>query len=95
MIKTPDASRPRTIRSAYGSTGGDHGEFLRAQIDHGARAVQLFDSWAGTLTRAEYERFALPATQKVFAGIADLDVSTILFGVGTGRTSLADGDLGQ
>ncbi|MGC2168276.1 MAG: uroporphyrinogen decarboxylase family protein, partial [Acidimicrobiales bacterium] len=33
----------------------------------------------------EYERFALPATQKVFAGIADLDVATILFGVGTGE----------
>jgi uroporphyrinogen decarboxylase len=59
--------------------------FLRAQVAHGARALQLFDSWAGALTRAEYERFALPATQRVFAGIADLDVPTILFGVGTGE----------
>jgi uroporphyrinogen decarboxylase len=59
--------------------------FLRAQIEHGARAVQLFDSWAGSLTRAEYERYALPATQKVFEGIADLDAATILFGVGTGE----------
>jgi uroporphyrinogen decarboxylase len=59
--------------------------FLRAQIGHGVRAVQLFDSWAGSLTRAEYERYALPATQKVFDGIADLDVATILFGVGTGE----------
>jgi uroporphyrinogen decarboxylase len=59
--------------------------FLRAQITHGARAVQLFDSWAGSLTKAEYQRYALPATQRVFAGIADLDVPTILFGVGTGE----------
>lgn len=59
--------------------------FLRAQVAHGARALQLFDSWAGSLTRAEYERFALPATQRVFAGVADLNVPTILFGVGTGE----------
>lgn len=60
-------------------------QFLRAQITHGARAVQLFDSWAGSLTRDEYRRFALPATERVFEGIADLDVPTILFGVGTGE----------
>lgn len=59
--------------------------FLRAQIAHGARAVQLFDSWAGSLTRDEYQRFALPATQRVLAGVADLGVPTILFGVGTGE----------
>ena len=59
--------------------------FLRLQVEHGARAVQLFDSWAGSLTRSEYERFALPATTRVLAGIADLDVPTILFGVGTGE----------
>ncbi len=59
--------------------------FLRAQITHGARAVQLFDSWAGSLTRDEYQRFALPATQRVLEGVADLGVPTILFGVGTGE----------
>ncbi len=59
--------------------------FLSAQVRHGARAVQLFDSWAGALTRDEYRRFALPATERVLAGIADLGVPTILFGVGTGE----------
>jgi uroporphyrinogen decarboxylase len=59
--------------------------FLRAQINHGAKAVQLFDSWAGSLTRDEYRRFALPATKRVFEGVSDLDVPTILFGVGTGE----------
>jgi uroporphyrinogen decarboxylase len=59
--------------------------FLRAQIDAGAQTVQLFDSWAGSLSPSEYERFVLPTTQAVFAGIADLDVPSILFGVGTGE----------
>jgi uroporphyrinogen decarboxylase len=59
--------------------------FLRAQVAHGARALQLFDSWAGSLTRDEYQRFALPATQQVLQGVADLGVPTILFGVGTGE----------
>jgi uroporphyrinogen decarboxylase len=57
--------------------------FLRAQVAHGARALQLFDSWAGFLSPSEYERFALPATKQVFEGVADLGVPTILFGVGT------------
>ncbi len=57
--------------------------FLRAQVAHGARALQLFDSWAGSLTREEYQRFALPATQRVLDGVKDLGVPTILFGVGT------------
>jgi uroporphyrinogen decarboxylase len=59
--------------------------FLRSQVAHGARAVQLFDSWAGALTRDEYRRFALPATERVIAAVADLGVPTILFGVGTGE----------
>jgi uroporphyrinogen decarboxylase len=58
---------------------------LRAQIEAGAQAVQIFDSWAGSLAPDEYARFALPATCAVLAGIADLGVPTILFGVGTGE----------
>jgi uroporphyrinogen decarboxylase len=59
--------------------------FLRLQVAHGAHALQLFDSWAGALTRDEYRRFALPATARVLDGVADLGVPTILFGVGTGE----------
>jgi uroporphyrinogen decarboxylase len=58
---------------------------LRAQVAAGAQAVQLFDSWAGSLSPDEYTRFALPATRAVLEGIADLAVPTILFGVGTGE----------
>ncbi|HLN44027.1 MAG TPA: uroporphyrinogen decarboxylase family protein, partial [Acidimicrobiales bacterium] len=58
---------------------------LRSQVLAGASAVQLFDSWAGALSPADYERSVLPATSKVFAGLADLGVPRIHFGVGTGE----------
>jgi uroporphyrinogen decarboxylase len=59
--------------------------FIGAQIDAGAQAFQLFDSWAGSLTPAEYARFALPATKKVFAQLAGRGMPGIIFGVGTGE----------
>jgi uroporphyrinogen decarboxylase len=68
---------------------------LRAQVDAGAQVVQLFDSWAGSLSPDEYARFALPATRTVFEGIADLGVPTILFGVGTGELLVQMADAGS
>ena len=58
---------------------------LRAQVEAGASAVQLFDSWAGTLSPDLYERAVLPASARVFAGLADLGVPAIHFGVTTGE----------
>jgi uroporphyrinogen decarboxylase len=68
---------------------------LRAQVGAGAQVVQLFDSWAGSLSPDEYARFALPATRAVFEGIADLGVPTILFGVGTGELLVQMADAGS
>jgi uroporphyrinogen decarboxylase len=55
------------------------GRYLRAQVEAGAQAVQLFDSWAGILAEREYRRFALPAVQKVLAALDGLDVPKIFF----------------
>jgi len=60
-------------------------DFITAQVNAGAQALQLFDSWAGALSPMEYERFALPATKKVMARLGELGVPRILFGVGTGE----------
>ena len=67
---------------------------LRAQVEAGARAVQVFDSWAGTLDPDTYRRHVLPASARIFAGLADLDVPRIHFGVGTGELLGLMGDAG-
>ena len=56
--------------------------FLRVQIDAGVSAVQLFDSWAGALSLADYRRFVLPHSTAVLRGPT---VPRIHFGVGTGH----------
>lgn len=58
---------------------------LRSQIENGAVALQIFDSWAGTLSPPDYESFVLPHSRRVFEEVADLDVPRIHFGVGTGE----------
>jgi uroporphyrinogen decarboxylase len=60
-------------------------EFLRVQIRAGARAVQLFDSWVGTLSAADYRSGVLLHSSTVLAAVADLGVPRIHFGVGTGE----------
>jgi uroporphyrinogen decarboxylase len=58
---------------------------LRSQIEAGASAIQLFDSWAGALSPDLYERYVMPASAKVFAAVAELGVPRIHFGVTTGE----------
>jgi uroporphyrinogen decarboxylase len=59
--------------------------FLRVQIDAGVSVVQLFDSWAGALSRADYEQFVQPHSRAILGSIAATDVPRIHFGVGTGE----------
>jgi uroporphyrinogen decarboxylase len=57
---------------------------IRAQLDAGAGAFQLFDSWAGALSRPDYDRFVLPHSRRVFEQLAEShpDAPGIHFGVG-------------
>ena len=57
--------------------------FLRVQVESGARALQLFDSWAGALSEADYRRYVLPHSAAVLDSVAGLGVPRIHFGVGT------------
>lgn len=58
-------------------------DYLRAQIEAGAQAVQIFDSWVGALSPADYREFVLPHVRAIFDRVADLDVPKIHFGTGT------------
>lgn len=59
--------------------------FLKVQIEAGASAIQLFDSWAGALAPADYRRSVLSASAKVFRAVEGYGVPRIHFGVGTGE----------
>jgi uroporphyrinogen decarboxylase len=68
--------------------------FLRVQIEAGASAIQLFDSWVGALPVADYVRFVQPHSAAVLSAVADLDVPRIHFGVGTGELLVEMGRAG-
>jgi uroporphyrinogen decarboxylase len=72
-------------------------EYLTAQIQAGAQAVQLFDSWVGALSPADYERYLLPYSDKVVDAAQSTGVPVIHFGTGTSTLlplmRLAGGDV--
>ena len=58
-------------------------DYLCAQVAAGADAVQIFDSWVGCLSPADYERFVFPHVSRLISALPP-DVPVILFGTGTG-----------
>ncbi|GGC59728.1 uroporphyrinogen decarboxylase [Hoyosella rhizosphaerae] len=68
--------------------------FLRTQINAGVDAVQLFDSWAGALSLAEYTKYVLPHSTRIFDEVAAAGVPRIHFGLGTGELLSAMNDAG-
>jgi uroporphyrinogen decarboxylase len=58
-------------------------DYLRAQVEAGAQAIQVFDSWVGQLSRADYCEFAQPHSRRIFDALKDTGVPVIHFGVNT------------
>jgi len=56
-----------------------------AQVEAGARAIQIFDSWVGAVAPGTYEAAVAPHMRRLFAAIGGLGVPVIHFGVGTGE----------
>jgi uroporphyrinogen decarboxylase len=60
-------------------------DYLRAQVEAGAQALQVFDSWVGALDAADYREFVMPHVKALFDGVKDTGVPLIHFGTGTGH----------
>ena len=77
-IKKMAFGEPATLRSLLDKLATTIIAYVRFQIEAGAQVVQLFDTWAGELTRHDYETFALPVTQRIFEEIGN-SVPRILY----------------
>src|SRR5712691_3427750 len=77
MYNEPDGWKRLMTKTAESLIG-----YLNAQVDAGAQAVQLFDSWVGCLSPQDYRKFVLPYSRQVISGIR-AGVPVIHFGTET------------
>lgn len=83
--KTMMHAAPDVWDALLGKLAAVSAAFLRVQLEAGASAVQLFDSWAGGLSPADYRSRVLPFSTSVFTAIEELGAPRIHFGVATGE----------
>lgn len=76
---------PDAVRELLARIGCVTAKYLKAQIEAGAAAVQLFDTWAGELTGNEYEHFEHPATAAILDQLSATEAPKILFAKGSSR----------
>jgi uroporphyrinogen decarboxylase len=83
LTKSLMYSHPRAWHRLCDLLSSTVGDYMKAQIEAGAQAIQIFDSWAGALSSADYREFVLPHSRKIFEAISGMGVPTIHFGTGT------------
>lgn len=87
-------AEPETWRALTDWAADASGKFLRAQLEAGASAGQLFDSWAGSLGLEDYRRHVAPASSRALDHVRDLGVPLVHFGTGTSELLVAMRDVG-
>ncbi len=100
----PSKDHARTKAMMYGAPevwdalmrkiAGIAADYLRVQVEAGAAAVQLFDSWAGAMSPQDYRAHVQPHSAAVLEEAGTLGVPRIHFGVGTGELLGLMGDAG-
>jgi uroporphyrinogen decarboxylase len=90
-VKTLMYQEPKVWHALCDKLADTFATYVRAKADAGADVVQLFDSWVGALSVADYAEFVAPYSARILAG---LDVPTIHFGTGTTHLLRAMSDAG-
>tara|TARA_R110002124_G_scaffold181197_1_gene348602 strand:- start:3026 stop:3979 length:954 start_codon:yes stop_codon:yes gene_type:complete len=87
-------SDPQTWATLLNWCADIAGEFLKAQIEAGASAAQLFDSWVGSLSEQQYVRRVAPHSKRALSHLRGYDVPKVHFGVGSGEVLKAMHSIG-
>lgn len=87
-------SDPQTWATLLNWCADIAGEFLKAQIEAGASAAQLFDSWVGSLSEQQYVRRVAPHSKRALSHLRGYDVPKVHFGVGSGEVLQAMHSIG-
>ncbi len=83
-LKTLMYREPAVFRALMEKLSAVISDYLLAQIEAGAQAVQLFDTWAGLLSPRDYAEYVLPHVTRIVESVSTPDVPFILYGNGTG-----------
>ncbi|TCS74643.1 uroporphyrinogen decarboxylase [Effusibacillus lacus] len=59
--------------------------YMKGQVAAGAQAVQIFDSWIGSLSPSDYRQYVFPTMKRIFEALKEIDAPTIYFGINTGE----------
>lgn len=70
---------PATLEALLDKLCASMADYVRLQIDAGAQAIQVFDSWCGILDQKDYERFALPGVRVILDAVQERGVPAIYF----------------
>lgn len=67
--------------------------YVKSQINAGAKAIQIFDSWVGALNVEDYRLFIKPTMNRIFSALREENVPLIMFGVGASHLAMEWHDL--
>ncbi len=85
QVKSFAHHHPETFDRLVDTLADAMAAYLRTQVEHGAQAVQIFDSWIGALSLEDARRWALRPARRLIEATNDLGVPRIYFANGGGH----------